>query len=126
MYVLRSATLRLVLAAALASAGCIQFGVVSLAPGEATLSGDGGALPVQWVRQFAFLEVSLDGGAPRRFLLDTGASVLVVTPAVASELSRARGAPAAEARDVRITGADDAVGTAHGIVRIAELRCGPP
>src|SRR5262245_6875047 len=104
--------------------GCIRFGPF-IEPGESEISGDGGALPAHWVPPFAIVEVSLDGSAPRPFLLDTGASVLVIAPDVAAELSRSRDGAAAESREVAITGSDGAVGTAQDVVRIAELRCGP-
>src|SRR5262245_52168385 len=114
----------LVLAAALALPGCIRFGPF-LEGGEASIAGDGGALPVRWAGKFAIVDVSLDGGAPRPFLLDTGANVLAVTPGLAAEIAKARGAEAVESDEIEIAGADGSVGTAVAIVRIGELRCGP-
>lgn len=77
-------------------------------PGRTTFGSPLVVLPAQRVGNFLLLEAKWDRFGPYRFLVDTGSSVTLVTPALARRYPAAAHAPASPLR-VRVTGADGRV-----------------
>lgn len=77
-------------------------------PGRTTLASPLVILPAQMVGNYLLLEAKWDRQGPYRFLIDTGSSVTLVTPALAQRYpGREPFSPAATR--VRVTGADGSV-----------------
>ena len=77
-------------------------------PGRTTLGSPLVILPAQTIGNYLLLEVKWDRNGPYRFLIDTGSSVTLVTPALAQRYpGREPYSPAATR--VRVTGADGTV-----------------
>ncbi|MBL9188923.1 MAG: aspartyl protease family protein [Opitutaceae bacterium] len=77
-------------------------------PGRTTLASPLVILPAQLIGNYLLLEVKWDRHGPYRFLIDTGSSVTLVTPALAQRYpGREPFSPAATR--VRVTGADGGV-----------------
>jgi hypothetical protein len=77
-------------------------------PGRTTLGSPLVILPAQTIGNYLLLEVKWDRNGPYRFLIDTGSSVTLVTPALAQRYpGREPFSPAATR--VRVTGADGTV-----------------
>lgn len=91
-------------------AGCSGGGFRSAAPqpGRTTLPPAGVTLPAELIGNLLVLEVPGDRSGPRRFLVDTGSSVTLVTPEIARR-SPGRGPVAAGAPPLRVKGAEGSV-----------------
>lgn len=92
---------------------------------ETQLEGDGGALEVDWIADFAFATVTLNGRGPRHFLVDTGASVVVIDPRVADDLGLDRVPVNPDDGGFPLTGAQATAKQVREVVPIRELRAGP-
>ncbi len=104
---MKRAVLQFTLAAALVGlAGCaVMPKRRPPEPGRTTLGSPLVILPAQTVGNYLLLEVKWDRSGPYRFLIDTGSSVTLVTPALAQRYpGREPFSPAATR--VRVTGAD--------------------
>ncbi|MBL9187128.1 MAG: aspartyl protease family protein [Opitutaceae bacterium] len=90
-------------------------------PGRTTLGSPLVILPAQMIGNYLLLEAKWDRNGPYRFLIDTGSSVTLVTPALAKRYpGREPFAPAATR--VRVTGADGSVSELpRGSLRRIEL-----
>ncbi len=90
-------------------------------PGRTTLGSPLVILPAQTIGNYLLLEAKWDRNGPYRFLIDTGSSVTLVTPALAKRYpGRVRIAPAATR--ARVTGADGSVSELpRGSLRQIEL-----
>lgn len=77
-------------------------------PGRTTLPAAGVTLPAELVGNLLVLEAPGDRSGPRRFLVDTGSSVTLVTPEIARR-SPGRVPAAAGAAPLRVKGAEGAV-----------------
>lgn len=87
--------------------------------------GAAAAIESHWVGDLAFVPVSFGGSPPRRFLLDTGASGLLIDPSVVTEegldqlpLNKGQGG-------YTLGGADGSSTQVYRIARIPHLHCGP-
>ncbi len=91
-------------------AGCSAGGFRSAPPqpGRTTLPAAGAALPAELIGNLLVVEAPGERGIPRRFLVDTGSSVTLVTPEVARR-SPGRGPVAAGGTPLRVKGAEGAV-----------------
>jgi len=77
-------------------------------PGRTTISSPLVVLPAQAIGDFLLIEAKWDRFGPYRFLVDTGSSVTLVTPAMARRYPGAGGVVGSAPR-VRVTGADGRV-----------------
>jgi hypothetical protein len=77
-------------------------------PGRTTLKSPSIELPAQIVGNFILLETKWDRSGPHRFLIDTGSSVTLVTPALARRYP-SKGLPPPPSPRVRVTAADGVV-----------------
>jgi len=66
--------------------GCATFKAVHSEPARLEIPSGDASLPIDWWCDFAMVQVFVDEHGPFSFLLDTGASVSVVTPHVAALL----------------------------------------
>lgn len=82
-------------------------------------------LDAQWERHFALVNVRLDGGPERRFLLDTGASAVVLAQSLVDELQLPTMALDPAKGGFVLHGADDSTARVQRIVPLASLQCGP-
>lgn len=100
----------LLLGMLLALSGCTAFSSrrAPPQPGRTTFGAPLIVLPAQRVGNFLLLETKWDRFGPYRFLVDTGSSVTLVTPALARRYPSAPTALASPLR-VRVTGADGRV-----------------
>jgi Aspartyl protease/PDZ domain len=91
-------------------AGCSAGGFRPAAPqpGRTTLPASGVTLPAELIGNLLVVEVPGDRSGPRRFLVDTGSSVTLVTPEIARR-SPGRGPVAAGGAPLRVKGAEGAV-----------------
>ncbi|MCE2862895.1 MAG: hypothetical protein RIR76_2514 [Verrucomicrobiota bacterium] len=91
-------------------AGCSGGGFRSAPPqpGRTTLPALGVNLPAELIGNLLVVEAPGDRTGPRRFLVDTGSSVTLVTPEVARR-SPGRGPVAAGGTPLRVKGAEGAV-----------------
>lgn len=76
----------------LSSVVCLLFGTGCTtssrrAPGRTVVEVRPTVLPAQLISNFFVVEASLDGGAPYRFLVDTGSTVSYVTPKLAQRFA---------------------------------------
>lgn len=87
------------------SAGCFSFRRQPPPPGRTTLDSPLVVLPAQAIGNYLVLEAKWDRFGPYHFLIDTGSSVTLVTPALAR---RYPGRPSVSSMGsrVRVTGAD--------------------
>jgi hypothetical protein len=77
-------------------------------PGRTTIGSPLVILPTQSIGNFLLVEGKWDRFGPYRFLIDTGSSVTLVTPALARRYPGS-GGPSVSAPRVRVTGADGRV-----------------
>ncbi|WP_414663893.1 aspartyl protease family protein [Horticoccus sp. 23ND18S-11] len=77
-------------------------------PGRTTLSSPLVILPAQTIGNYLLIEAKWDRYGPYHFLIDTGSSVTLVTPALARRYPGREG-PGAPAGTVRVTGANGGV-----------------
>ena len=77
-------------------------------PGRTTLRAPLVILPAQSIGNFLLIETKWDRFGPYRFLVDTGSSVTLVTPALARRYQGRQAIPATAPR-VRVTGADGGI-----------------
>ncbi len=77
-------------------------------PGQTTMASPLVILPAQAIGNYLLLEVKWDRYGPYRFLIDTGSSVTLVTPALAKRYAGRAIAPG-ESLTVRVRGADGKV-----------------
>lgn len=100
----------LLLGMLLVCSGCTAFSSrrAPPQPGRTTFGSPLVVLPAQRVGNFLLLETKWDRFGPYRFLVDTGSSVTLVTPALARRYPSSPSAPASSLR-VRVTGADGRV-----------------
>jgi hypothetical protein len=77
-------------------------------PGRTTLGAKLVIVPAQTLGNFLILEVKMDRSGPYRFLIDTGSSVTLVTPAFAKRFA-SKDAPPSDAPRVRVASADGKV-----------------
>lgn len=89
------------------------------------LDGTGGALDAEWCEDFAFVTVELDGRPARRFLLDTGASVVLIAPDTVAELGLPRAPLDPDRGGLRLPGASGSAATVAEVVPLQLLRVGP-
>lgn len=82
-------------------------------------------LDARWEHHFALVNVRLDGGPERRFLLDTGASAVVVAQSLVDELQLPTLALDPAKGGFLLQGADDSSAWVQRIVPLHELQCGP-
>ena len=82
-------------------------------------------LDAQWERHFALVNVRLDGGPERRFLLDTGASAVVLAQSLVDELQLPTMALDPAKGGFVLQGADDSTARVQRIVPLQSLQCGP-
>lgn len=85
----------------------------------------GGPLDAEWCEDFAFVTVELDGRPARRFLLDTGASVVLIAPDTVAELGLPRVPLDPERGGLRLPGASGSAATVADVVPLRLLRVGP-
>lgn len=99
----------LVLAVALlATSGCTVPWMRTREPGRTTLGAKVVVLPAQQISSYLVIEAKWDRHGPYRFLIDTGSSVTLVTPALAKRYPGRERLPPGGPR-VRVTGADGTV-----------------
>ncbi|MSU50738.1 MAG: hypothetical protein EXS37_16900 [Opitutus sp.] len=105
----------------------VQAGCTSAAsrrprqPGQTTLASPLVILPAQLTGNYLLIEAKWDRFGPYRFLIDTGSSATLVTPALAKRYP-GRDLPPASAPRVRVTGADGSVAELpQGSLRRLEL-----
>ena len=122
---LLAAAVRALLVAAAALSCCTVPRPFHPFPGSTALDAGGGELDVVWVDDFAFVDVSIDGKPGGRFLLDTGASVVLVTPRFADALGLTRRTIDRERGGYALAGANASSAAIERVVPVAELRCGP-
>ncbi len=98
----------LLLAATLLLAACTTSAKRPPRPGRTTLSVPLVLLPAESIGNFLLIEVKWDRFGPYRFLIDTGSSVTLVTPALAKRYP-GREPLTTPAPNVRVKGADGSV-----------------
>ncbi len=108
----RLVSLLIACAALLLLAGCVSlnslpspFRRTPPRPGRTTLGSKLVIIPAQSIGNFLVLEVKMDRSGPYRFLVDTGSSVTLVTPAFAKRFA-SKDAPPSDAPQVRVQSAD--------------------
>lgn len=123
----RAAAAAPVLAAALLAGACVTSRSARFTADEIAMDGAGGTLPVRCHGGLAFAEVSIDGRAPRPFLLDTGASVMIVSARAADEI----GLPRVPLDDgggdgtMSLNAAQGMTAQSREVVPVGEARAGP-
>ena len=103
----RASLLRLFIACALllALTGCHLFRRELPRPGRTTLDGDVVTIPAKSLSNYLVVEAKWDKRGPYHFLIDTGASVTLVSPELANRYA-ARNAPPPTTPLVRVRSAD--------------------
>lgn len=89
------------------------------------MSAPNAQLEAQWERDFALVNVRLDGGPAQRFLLDTGASAVVLAQSAVDELRLPTLALDPAKGGFVLQGADDSTARVQRIVPLRSLQCGP-
>ncbi len=107
------------LAAALAAA-CSSGQQMRPFPQTSYAGDEPAVLTAHWHDDFAFVDARIGDRPPRRFLLDTGASVVLLDPRTTDALGLSRVAAAAD-----LGGAGDSSTRVTSVVPIDELHCGP-
>ncbi len=99
-----------VVASLLVLAGCSvgSFRSQPPQPGRTTVASPLVVLPAQTIGNFLLIETKWDRHGPYRFLIDTGSSVTLVTPALAHRYP-GRGAAASPAPPLRVRGAEGSI-----------------
>lgn len=92
---------------------------------EVVMSAPQAQLEAHWERHFALVNVRLDGGPEQRFLLDTGASALLLAQSTVDELRLPTMALDPANGGFVLHGADDSTARVQRIVPLATLQCGP-
>lgn len=92
---------------------------------EVVMSMPTAQLEAQWERHFALVNVRLDGGPEQRFLLDTGASAVVLAQSAVDELRLPTMALDPAKGGFVLQGADDSTTRVQRIVPLRSLQCGP-
>lgn len=82
-------------------------------------------LDAHWARDLALVSVRLDGGAERRFLLDTGASAVLLAQSLVDELQLPTMALDPANGGFVLHGADNSTAKVQRIVPLPSLQCGP-
>jgi hypothetical protein len=118
-----AATSHLTLLLAIVLAGCASARQFRKVPSTTTLAPGAQLLPVEWVEDLTLVAVVVDGKPAGRFMLDTGASVVVLTPSIIDALGLRR--VAIGGNGGRLFGANGTSVRCEYVVPIAELRCGP-
>ena len=122
----RAGSACLLLAVALVSGiSCGSYRELRIFAAETVLEGDGGALDLQWTDDYAFVEATVNGVRPLRFLLDTGAGVVVIAPAAAAELGLDPVPLNPESGGIGLVGAQSTAVHVREVAPIRELRAGP-
>lgn len=91
---------------------------------EVAMSVPEAQLDAQWERHFALVKVRL-GGVERRFLLDTGASAVLLAQSLVDELQLPTMALDPANGGFVLHGADDSTARVQRIVPLPSLQCGP-
>lgn len=112
-------------AAALLLSGCSSPRSFHPFPTSTELDPAGRRLDVEWVEDFAFADVMIDGKPAGRFLVDTGASAVLVTPQVADAVGLARREIDRDRGGYPLAGADASSAMIQRVAPVRELRCGP-
>jgi predicted aspartyl protease len=122
----RAASACLFFAAALVSGiSCSAYRELRISAEETILEGDGGTLDLQWTDDYAFVDATVNGVGPLRFLLDTGAGVLVIAPAAAAKLDLDPVPLYPESAGIDLAAARSTAVRVREVAPIQELRAGP-
>jgi hypothetical protein len=116
----RAASLLVAVGAVILAGGCLNFHREPPRPGRTTLAAPLVVLPAETIGNYLVVEVRWDRYGPYHFLIDTGASVTLVSPALAKRYP-AKNAPPETIAHVRVKSArgDTTVLPAVTLSRIA-------
>jgi len=104
---------------------CSSYREIRIFAEETVLVGDGGALDVQWTADYAFVETTVNGRGPLRFLLDTGTSPVLIAAGAADEMGLDRVPLKPERGGVDIQTGHLTTVRVREVAPIRELRAGP-